>query len=154
MKQSILFFLATLAMFGGTACVKVHEAIQGTHETVTTGHSGGAYTTVNPGRYDLENREQIVLLSKGVERSVTCPGIQQRVRDDGRLEVIASLRNREERRIQLQVNCVFKDDNGIAIEDETPFQTVILSENAQEPVRFVSMNNRARKYTVRVREAR
>ena len=77
-----------------------------------------------------------------------------RLLPDGRLELTANLRNREERRIDVQVNCVFKDEQGFPIGDDTPFQTLILTENAQEAVRFVSMNNRAKKYTVRVREAR
>jgi hypothetical protein len=32
--------------------------------------------------------------------------------------------------------------------------TVILTENATEDVKFASMNNRAKRYTIRVRQAR
>ena len=38
--------------------------------------------------------------------------------------------------------------------DETPFVTVILTENATEDVKFVSLNHLALKYTIRVRQAR
>jgi hypothetical protein len=89
-----------------------------------------------------------------VQRSVTCSGIQERILPDGRLEVTAQIRNRENRRIEVQVNCVFKDINGYSTGDETPFQTLILTENATEHVRFVSMNAQARKFTIRVRQAR
>lgn len=116
-------------------------------------HSGGAYPVKNATKYDLENQAQIVLLDRMVQRSVSCSGIQQRTNEDGRLEVVANLRNRESRRIQVQVNCVFKDEQGFPTGDETPFQTLILTENAQEGVRFVAMNNQARKYTIRVRQA-
>ena len=61
---------------------------------------------------------------------------------------------RESRRIQVQINCVFKDEQGFSTGDETPFQTLILSENSTEAVRFTAMNTQARKYTVRVRQAR
>lgn len=152
MKRHLAILSTAALAFVG--CMKVHESIQGTRETVETGHSGGAYAPINRTRYDLENSETIVLLSKGVERSVTCSGLQERMLPDGRLELTANLRNREERRIDVQVNCVFKDEQGFPIGDDTPFQTLILTENAQEAVRFVSMNNRAKKYTVRVREAR
>ncbi len=101
-----------------------------------------------------ENAEQIVLLDPGVQHSVTCTGVQQRVRDDGRLEVTAHLRNRENRRIEVQANCVFKDQNGYSTGDETPFRTVILTENGTEDVQFVSLNALARKCTIRVRQAR
>ena len=73
---------------------------------------------------------------------------------DGRLEVVANVKNRESRRIQVQINCVFKDEQGFSTGDETPFQTLILSENSTEAVRFTAMNGTAKKYTVRVRQAR
>ena len=115
--------------------------------------TGGAYSPRNATKYDLENKEPFVLLDRMVRRSVTCSGIQQRTNEDGRLVVVANIRNRESRRIEVQVNCIFKDEQGFPTGDETPFQTLILTENAQEGVRFVSMNNQARKYTIRVRQA-
>jgi hypothetical protein len=54
----------------------------------------------------------------------------------------------------VQAGCVFKDVNGVATGDETPWQTVILTENATEQVKFVSANDQAKKYTIRVRQAR
>ena len=114
----------------------------------------GAYAPMNTTQFDLENHSNFVLLDPGAQHSVTSPGIQERVLPDGRLEVIANLRNRENRRIQVEANCVFKDEQGFSTGDETPFQTVVLTENAQESVTFTSLNNRARKYTVRVRQAR
>jgi hypothetical protein len=44
--------------------------------------------------------------------------------------------------------------NGVSTGDETPFQTVILTESATEQVKFTSMNNKAARYTIRVRQAR
>lgn len=102
-----------------------------------------------------ETTEPVVLLDPGVQRSVTVAGQPfARTLEDGRLEVVVQLRNRENRRIEVQANCVFKDVNGLSTGDETPFQTVILTENATETVRFVSMNDKAKRYTVRVRQAR
>ncbi|MBM3836487.1 MAG: DUF1425 domain-containing protein [Verrucomicrobia bacterium] len=87
------------------------------------------------------------------QRSVTCSGIQERKLDDGRIEVAANVRNRENRRIQVQINCEFKDEQGFVV-DSTPWETLILTENGQESARFTSMNDKARKYTIRVRQAR
>ncbi len=101
-----------------------------------------------------ENTENFVLLDPGVKYTITCTGINERTLEDGRIEVTAQIRNRENRRIEVQVNCVFKDGNMVSTGDETPFQTVILTENATESVKFVSANNLAKKYTVRVRQAR
>lgn len=116
--------------------------------------SGGAYEARNTTKYDLENRDVFVLMDPGAQRSVTSSGIQQRLNADGRLEVTANIRNRENRRIQVQVNCVFKDEQGFSTGDETPWQNLILTENSQESVHFISMNDKARRYTIRVREAR
>lgn len=119
-----------------------------------TEHDTGAFVPVNTTVNDLENREVTVLLDKRVQYSVTCSGIQQRFTPDGRIEVIANIRNREPRRIQVQVNCVFKDEQGFPTEgEETPFRNLILSENAQEPVQFAALNNKAQRYTIRIREA-
>jgi hypothetical protein len=118
-----------------------------------TSHDHGAYSPVNTSVNNLEDSARFVLLDPGAQYSVTCPDIQEARLADGRLQIQANLRNRENRRIQIQANCVFKDAQGFVVED-TPFQTVFLDENAQEGVRFVSANDKAQRYTVRVREAR
>lgn len=114
----------------------------------------GPYLPQNSKTPAYENTENFVLLDPGTRRSITCPAMQERTLADGRLEVIAHIRNRENRRIEVQVNCVFKDVNGFTTGDETPFQTVILTENATEQVKFTSTTTSANKYTIRVRQAR
>jgi len=101
-----------------------------------------------------ENTERVVLMDPGVQYSLTCTGIQEGATPDGRLTITAQIRNRENRRIEVQVNCVFKDANGYTTGDETPFQTLILTENSTEQVQFTAMNNLAKKYTIRIRQAR
>lgn len=122
--------------------------------TLLTGCGGGASLPQNTRKYDFENQTNFVLTDVHVQRSITSSGIQQRVLEDGRLELVVNVRNRESRRIEVQIQCVFKDEQGFSSGDETPWQTLILTENTQEAVQFVSMNPKARKYTVRVRQAR
>jgi uncharacterized protein YcfL len=114
----------------------------------------GPYLPQNSGLYDHENHERVVLLDRAVQRSVTLEGIKEVTLADSRLKVVANLRNQEGRRIEVQANCIFKDEDGFSTGDETPFQTVILAENAQEAISFTSMNEKAKKYTIRVRQAR
>jgi hypothetical protein len=124
--------------------------------------AGGCASTYDKGPYapqqtegpSLESKEPVVLMDPGVQYSVTSTGLQQRLLPDGRLEVVAQLRNRENRRIEVQANAVFKDLNGFSTGDETPWQTVILTENSTEDVRFVSANDKAHRVTIRVRQAR
>ena len=117
-------------------------------------HDKGPYLPQTTQAPAYENREPVVLMDPGVQYSLTCSGVQEQTLPDGRLQVVAHLRNRENRRIEVQADCVFKDQNGFATGDETPFVPVILTENSQEEVKFVSMNNLAKKYTIRVRQAR
>ena len=114
----------------------------------------GPYLPQNSKTPPHENTERVVLMDPGVQYSITCTGIQEGASADGRLEVIAQIRNRENRRIEVQVNCVFKDANGFTTGDETPFQTLILTENGTEQAKFTAMNSLAKKYTIRIRQAR
>ncbi|MEY2410065.1 MAG: hypothetical protein QOF48_2735 [Verrucomicrobiota bacterium] len=116
-------------------------------------HETGALTPQNTTKFDAENREKFVLLDAGTQYSVTCSGLQETTLADGRLQVVARVRNRENRRVQVQINCEFKDALGFPI-DSTPFQNLILTENATEAVSFSSANEKAKNYTLRVRQAR
>lgn len=113
--------------------------------------TGGARAPINTTKYNYETTAKLALMDDRVQRSVTSPGLQQGKTEDGRLEVAANLRNREGRRIEVQVQCVFKDIQGFPV-DETPWQTLVLTENGQETVKFTCMNTKAADYTVRVRE--
>ena len=114
----------------------------------------GALPPVNTTKYNLENTANFVLLDQATQKSITCSGLQVGKTPDGRLEVSAKVRNREHRRLEVQINCVFKDEQGFSTEDDTPFQTLILTENSTEDVKFTASNAKAKQYTVRVREAR
>jgi uncharacterized protein YcfL len=114
----------------------------------------GPFAPQDTTKYTLENTDMFVVMDQRVQHSVTSTGMQTDTTDDGRLAVIANIKNRENRRIQVQVSCVFKDAQGFSTGDETPWQTLILGENATEAVRFTAMNERASRFTVRVRQAR
>jgi uncharacterized protein YcfL len=114
----------------------------------------GPFTPQDTTKYTVENTEKFVLLDKATQHSITCTGLQERTLPDGRYEVVANVKNRENRRLQVQIGCVFKDEQGFTTGDESPYQTLILAENSTEAVRFTSMNALAKRYTVRVRQAR
>jgi uncharacterized protein YcfL len=139
MKTTFVLLAASVAL-AVTACKSTYDK--------------GPYLPQTSKTPAYENTERVVLMDPGVQYSLTCTGIQEGATADGRLEVVAQIRNRENRRIEVQVNCVFKDANGYTTGDETPFQTLILTENATEQVKFTAMNTLAKKYTIRVRQAR
>jgi uncharacterized protein YcfL len=114
----------------------------------------GPFTPQDTTKYTVENTEKFVLLDKPTQVSVTCTGLQERLLPDGRLEVVANVKNREARRIQVQIQCVFKDEQRVSTGDETAWQTLILAENSTEAMRFTATNPQAKTYEIRVRQAR
>ncbi|KAB2660221.1 MAG: DUF1425 domain-containing protein [Verrucomicrobia bacterium] len=155
MNHRIIAALAasSVGLLFATGCRPVGEAAGSATHTVVTGHEGGAYKPKNSDKYALENQDRFVAMDYRVQRSVTPTALQALPMPDGRLEVVANIRNRIERRIQVQIQCVFKDANGFSTGDETPWQDLILTESSQETVRFQSLNDKAKTYTIRVREA-
>jgi hypothetical protein len=113
----------------------------------------GAYAPQNTDRYNYEATAPFVLMDRGAQNSVTVADIHSETLPDGRLQVAANVRNRENRRIEVQANCEFKNAAGFAV-DSSPWQTLILTENSMETIQFASMNKDAKRYTIRVREAR
>jgi hypothetical protein len=113
----------------------------------------GAYAPTDASKYDQEGKLKAVLLDPGAKHSVSFTGIQETTLPDGRLKVLPKFLNLENRRIQVQVDCVFKDEQGFPV-DQTAFRNLILTENSQEAVEFVSLNDKAKGYVIRVREAR
>jgi hypothetical protein len=95
-----------------------------------------------------------VYLDPAVQESVRVTSIREQRAADGRLLLVANIRNLLNRRIEVQADCVFKDAHGFPTDDESSFQTLILTENAEEGVRFASLNAEARTYTIRIRQAR
>lgn len=141
MKSNLAILLLAAAAVAVTGCKSTYDR--------------GPYLPKQTKAPSYELTQPVVLMDPGVQHSVTLAApTSARMLEDGRMEVVAQLRNRENRRIEVQANCVWKDVNGVGIGDETPFQTVILGENATEQVHFISSNNRAQKYTVHVRQAR
>ncbi|HEU5081245.1 MAG TPA: YcfL family protein [Opitutaceae bacterium] len=138
MNKAVFFFVSAAGLAGLAGCQS----------------EPGPFLPQDTTKYTIENTEKFVLMDKRVQYSVTCTGLQERITPEGRLEVVANVKNRENRRIQVQISCAFKDDQNFSLNDETPWQTLILGENATESVRFTAMTPQAKKYTIRVREAR
>jgi len=131
--RNLLFFLAlTTALLAGCATNPAPD-----EQLETT-------------KYTIESTGKFVLLNQVL---VKCTGLQERILPDGRLEVAANVKNLEKRNLEVQINCVFKDEQGISTEEETTFRKLTLAERSTKVVQFTSSNNQARKYTIRVREA-
>jgi len=125
---------------------------------LAAGLAAGAGCAVLPGpaapqtstKYTAENTEKFVLLDRPEQAYVACTGLQERTLADGRISVVANVKNREKRLILVQVQCVFEDDGGF-FAGATPWRILVLPEDSTEAVRFTAANSLGRHYTIRVR---
>lgn len=104
--------------------------------------------------YNNQNgRPKFVTQDPLTKEAITSPGIQETVLPDGRLMVKANVRNRLNKRVHVQINCVFHDAQGFKLE-ETPYESLILTENGQETVSFTSIREGIKDYVVQIRQVR
>jgi uncharacterized protein YcfL len=102
-------------------------------------------------KYSIENTEKFARLDMATQAAIICTGLQEHLTDEGRLEVVANVKNRTSNSIQVRVKCLFKDTNGFATGDETAWQLITLADETTEAVRFTASNKLAHKYTIVVR---
>ena len=114
----------------------------------------GSASAHDSSKYTLENTGNFMVMDKTSLVALAGTGVQMRTLADGRLEVIANIKNREKQPVQIVVNCVFKDALNMPMGDETAFQTITLHGGTTEALRFMSKGPQAKNYTVCVRTAR
>jgi uncharacterized protein YcfL len=105
-------------------------------------------------KFTVENTDRYIALDAATEAAVSCTGLQELLLGDGRLEVVANLRNSGTGDAKVQVQCVFLDDRGMPIGAAAPWQSLTISNSATEVVRFTAPTAEAKKYSIRVRKAR
>jgi uncharacterized protein YcfL len=102
-------------------------------------------------KYTVENTEKFSALDDMTAAHVNCTGLQEHRQPDGKLEVVANIRNRAREPLAVQVRCVFRDEQGFATGDDVPWQTVTLGPKATEVLNFRATLRTAKKYTIQVR---
>ncbi len=105
-------------------------------------------------KFTVENTDRFAVLDSATEAVVSCTGLQERTLGDGRLEVVANLKNSGANPVQVQVQCEFIDGEGMPLSPDAPWQLLAISGNSTEVVRFTAPATVAKKYAIRVRRAR
>ena len=105
-------------------------------------------------KFTVENTDRFVVLDSATEAVVSCTGLQERTLGDGRLEVVANLKNGGAKPVQVQVQCGFLDGEGAPVGADAPWQLLAISGDSTEVVRFTAPVAAAKKYAIRVRKAR
>jgi hypothetical protein len=105
-------------------------------------------------KFTVENTDRFVALDAATQAAISCTGLQERSLADGRLEVVANLRNSDTADAKVQVQCLFLDDQGLPLPADAPWQSLSISDHATEVVRFTAPSTKAQRYSIRVRAAR
>jgi hypothetical protein len=114
----------------------------------------GAQAPRDSAKYTVENTDHFAALDPEAEAAVSCTGLQERSLGDGRLEVIANVKNRGGQPVRVQIQCVFMDEQGAPVGADGPWQALALAGDSTEVVRFTASDTRAKSYSIRVRKAR
>jgi hypothetical protein len=134
-RQAFLGFcaLGALALLGGCASASSRDEAQ---ETT---------------KFTVENTDRFIALDAATEAAISCTGLQERLLGDGRLQVVANLRNSGTGDVRVHVQCVFLDDQGMPVDAPAPWENIMISNSATEVVRFAAPDKHAKKYSIRVR---
>lgn len=104
-------------------------------------------------KFTVANTERFVALDPATEAAVSCTGLQERTLADGRLEVAANVKNLGGQPVEVQIACVFADDQGQPL-GQPSWAPLKVAAGATEVVRFTAPSASARKYAIQVRDAR
>ncbi|HXQ80125.1 MAG TPA: YcfL family protein [Opitutaceae bacterium] len=105
-------------------------------------------------KFTVENTDRFVVLDAATEAAVNCTGLQERTLGDGRLEVIANVKNRDSAPTQVQIQCLFLDDQGLPVVAAGSWKVLALGGGSTEAVRFTAPDAAAKRYAIRVRKVR
>ncbi len=72
----------------------------------------------------------------------------------GRLKAMANMRNRTNQDLTVQVQTIFRDANGFSIDDDSAWETIVLTANETRTVGSVSTSKKADRYSIRIRMMR
>jgi hypothetical protein len=102
-------------------------------------------------KFTVGNTERFVALDSVAEAAVSCTGLQERTLADGKLDVVANVKNLGPAAVNVEISCDFLDENGTPA-GERPWRTISIAGNATEVVRFTAPSTAARRYSIRVRQ--
>ena len=124
------------------------------------GCAAGPYTPVHIDvQKDVERQSNVVILDKNLDnqfgvRRLTIVGETSSQTEDGRIKVLCEIRNMKKALLRIQVQTVFKDESGFSIEQDTPWELVLIPGFSTQTYTTTAMNTKAKKYTIRIQEAR
>jgi|GEM_PF-958231 len=111
----------------------------------------GPYKAKKDEQESLEHRKKVVLMDHKLRRWLRIDAVQVRHTDSGILEAYCEIRNRQRKNVVVQVQTVFKDEDGTALEDMTNWQTVVIPQSSIYYYTATAMTDQAKDYVIRLK---
>ena len=105
-------------------------------------------------KYTVDDTGRVAFSDPATKEAILCTGLQERFTTENKLDVIANVKNRSDRPLKVQVQCLFRDADGFMEPEGTPWQSVSLEPQATETVHFTAASTIPKRYTLRFRQAR
>lgn len=117
--------------------------------------SSGPYraTGPEPGEKNPEDTETVIYTSEELPDLLKILAQKAERKPDGRLAVYANLQNMENEELHILIQTDFKDQDGISTGDTTNWEHILIPGYSTRTYKQISLNNRAYKYTIRVKLA-
>jgi len=127
---------------------------------VLNGCAAGPYKAVKyDTSKDIERQSNVVIIDKSLsnqfaKKRVTIVGEKSEWTSDNRLKVYCEIRNMKKDVLRLQVQTVFKDQDNFSIESDTNWELILIPEFSTYVYTTTALNDKAKKYTIRIKLAK
>jgi hypothetical protein len=104
-------------------------------------------------KFTVGNTERFIAQDPASDAAVSCTGLQERTLPDGRLEVVANIKNRGPQDVTANISCTFMNDQGAPLGGGEAWSPLRVAGDSTEVVKFTAPGASAKRYEIRVRDA-
>lgn len=126
---------------------------------ILNGCAAGPYHTVPYDvQQDKERNLKVVVLDKELDNQFASKRIVVLTKktewtEDQRLKVYCEIRNMKDEMLRLQIQTIFRDEQGSQIGDDTNWELVLVPGYTTYAYKTTAFNPKAKDYTIRIRKA-
>jgi len=109
-------------------------------------------------KQDKERNLKVVILDKDLDNQFSSKRIAilaQKIdlTEDKRLKVYCEIRNMKDEMLRVQIQTIFRDEQGFQIGDDTNWELILIPGYATHAYKTAAFSPKAKDYTIRIRKA-
>ena len=126
---------------------------------ILSGCAAGPYHTIPYDvQQDKERNLKVVVLDKDLDNQFSAKRIviltkKTEWTEDKRLKVYCEIRNMKDEMLRLQIQTVFRDEQGFQIGDDTNWELILIPGYVTYTYKTAAFSPKAKDYTIRIRKA-